>query len=249
MKRLFVALTFVLALASPLKATEVVVSAAASLTAAFTEMKVSFEQAKPGTSVTLNFSNSGALFRQIEQGAPVDVFASADLKWMGEMLKAGLVAPGTDKLFAVNELVLAVPAANPGKVGTLADLKAEAVKRIAVGSPATVPAGNYTQVALTKSGDWNALEPKFVFAESVRQVLDYVSRGEVEAGFVYATDAKKAGEKVFVAAVVPLDEPVSYPIAPLAKAPHPEAAQAFVDFVLSSEGRKILASFGFSGPK
>jgi len=249
MKRLFLTLAMVLALASPLRAAEIVVSAAASLTDAFSAMKAPFEAANPGLTATFNFAASGPLFRQIEQGAPVDVFASADLKWMGEMLKAGLAAPGTDKLFAVNELVLAVPAANPGKVGTLADLKAEAVKRIAVGTPATVPAGNYTQIALTKSGDWNALEPKFVFAESVRQVLDYVSRGEVEAGFVYATDAKKAGEKVFVAVVVPLDEPVSYPIAPLAKAPHPEAAQAFVDFVLSSEGRKILASFGFSGSK
>lgn len=249
MKRLFVALTFVLALVSPLRAAEIVVSAAASLTDAFSAMKAPFEAANPGLTVTLNFAASGPLFRQIEQGAPVDVFASADLKWMNEAIAKGFVAQSESRVFALNDLVLAVPAPNPAGIASLEDLQKPDVTRIAVGTPATVPAGNYAKMALAKSGDWDVLEPKFVFAESVRQVLDYVSRGEVEAGFVYATDARKAGGKVATAAVIELDEPATYPIAPLAKAPRPEAAQAFVDFVLSSEGQKILVSFGFSVPK
>ncbi len=249
MKRLALSLVLVLSLASGAAAAELVVSAAASLTDAFTAMKAPFEAANPGATVTLNFAASGSLFKQIEQGAPVDVFASADLKWMGEMLKAGFVAQGADTVFAVNDLVLAVPAANHAGVKAVADLKGAKVQRIAIGTPKTVPAGNYAMQALTASGDWAALESKFVYAESVRQVLDYVARAEAEAGFVYATDARKAGEKVAVAAVIPLKEPVSYPIAALKNAPNKALAEKFTAFVLSAEGRKILAGFGFSSPK
>lgn len=249
MKHVLPALVLVLALAVNASAAELVVSAAASLTDAFTAMKAPFEAATPGATVTFNFAASGPLFKQIEQGAPVDVFASADLKWMGEMVKAGFVSQGADKIFAVNDLVLAVPAGNPAGVTAVADLKTSKVRRIAIGTPATVPAGNYAKLALTGSGDWAGLEAKFIYAESVRQVLDYVSRAEVEAGFVYATDARKAGDKVAVAAVIPLKEPVSYPVAPLAKAPNKALAEKFAAFVLSPEGRKILAGFGFSSPK
>jgi len=249
MKRFFLSLVLVLSLASGASAAELVVSAAASLTDAFTAVKTAFEAATPGTTVTCNFAASGALFKQMEQGAPVDVFASADMKWMGKMVEAGLVEKGADKIFAVNDLVLAVPAGNPAKVASVTDLKAERVKRVAVGTPKTVPAGNYTMLALTDSGDWTPLEPKFVFAESVRQVLDYVARGEVDAGFMYATDAKKGGDKVATAAVIPLKAPVTYPLAVLKGAAQKASAEKFVSFVLSTEGQKILANFGFSAPK
>lgn len=249
MKRLLLSLVLSLALAASASAAELVVSAAASLTDAFTAMKAPFEAANPGTTVIYNFAATGPLSKQIEQGAPVDVFASADLKWMGEMVKAGFVAQGADRIFAVNDLVLAVPAGNPAGVKGVADLRKDGVQRIAVGSPASAPAGEYARLALTASGEWAVLEPKFVYAESVRQVLDYVARAEVEAGFVYATDAKKAGAKVAVAAVIPLTEPVAYPLAALANAPHKALAEKFAAFVLSAEGRAILAGFGFSAPK
>lgn len=249
MKRLLLSLALVLALAANASAAELVVSAAASLTDAFNAVKAAFEASTPGATVTCNYAASGALFKQIEQGAPVDVFASADMKWMGKMIEAGMVEKGSDKIFAINDLVLAVPAGNPAKIAAVADLKAERVKRVAVGTPKTVPAGNYTQIALTATGDWTALEPKFVFAESVRQVLDYVARAEVDAGFVYATDAKKGGDKVVVTAVVPLKDPVTYPIAVLKNAAQKDLAAKFTAFVLSPEGQKTLAGFGFSAPK
>ena len=150
--------------------------------------------------------------------------------------------------FAKNSLVLAVPSGNPAKVKDLASLKSAEVKRIAVGNPASVPAGNYTKNALTKLGDWDPLASKFVLAESVRQVLDYLSRGEVDAGFVYGTDAKKAEGKVTVLAEVPTEKPVIYPIASLSASPNKKDAATFIAFVTGPKGQEILAKYGFKKP-
>ncbi len=252
MKRLLTRLALFLALclllAAPAWAAELNVAAAASLTNALTAAKGPFEAKNPGTSLVMNFAASGALFSQMEQGAPADVFLSADQKWMDKAAAAKLIDPATRKDFAQNALVLAVPADNPAKVKTLDDLKGATVTRIAVGTPKTVPAGAYTEKALTPSGLWAALTPKLIFGESVRQVLDYLMRAEVDAGFVYATDAKQGGEKVKIIAEVPLPEPVSYPAAVLAASTQKKLAQAYVDFLLSDEGQAVLATFGFKKP-
>lgn len=248
MKRLLLALTLVLSLTVPAAAANLTVSAAASLTDAFNEVKGAFEKATPGVTVTMNFAASGALLSQMEKGAPVDVFASADQKTMDMAVEKKLIDTNSRVNFAQNSLVLTVPAANPAKVSDLASLKAPAVKRIAVGNPTTVPAGRYTKAALTKAGYWTPLEPKFVMAESVRQVLDYVTRGEVDAGFVYGTDAKKGGDKLKVSAEIPLEKPVSYPIAVLSSAADKKDSAAFIKFVTSPKGQEILAKYGFKKP-
>jgi len=227
---------------------EIIVSAAASLTNAFTEVGKKFEAANPGTKVVLNFAASGALLQQIEQGAPADLFASADQKTMDQANEKKLILPDTRKNFAGNGLVLIVPGDAKTPIKTLKDLTLKDITKISVGNPESVPAGRYAQEALTNEGLWEGLKPKFIFANSVRQVLDYVSRGEVDAGIVYATDAVIAKEKVRVMLKVEKHKPILYPIAVIAATRKTDPAQRFIDFVLSKEGVEILSKYGFGKP-
>jgi len=175
------------------------------------------------------------------------VFASADQETMLQA-EQQLVRPGAKADFAGNTLVVVVPhdAAAPPK--TLADLAGPAVKKVAIGLPASVPVGRYTRAVLEKANLWAPIEARLVGAQTVRQALDYVARGEVDAGFVYATDASILPGKVKIAFVVPTETPVVYPIAALAAAPNPAAARKFVAFVLSPAGQAVLAKHGFAKP-
>lgn len=229
------------------QAADLTVSAAASLTDAFKVVKTAFEAANPGTTVITNFAASGPLLRQIESGAPVDVFASADQKTMDQAAAKNLIVPGTRADFVQNSLVLIQPADAKLALKGLADLTQPGVKRIAIGNPESVPVGRYTREALTTAKLWEGLTPKLVPGESVRQTLDYVVRGEADAGFVFSTDAKIAGGKVRVACEVPTTTPVRYPIAVVAASKNPKA-KAFVDFVRSPAGQKILQGYGFKKP-
>lgn len=241
-------LAFALCLAPGLaSAADLTVSAAASLTDAFKVIKAGFEKAHPGTTITTNFAASGPLLRQIENGAPVDVFASADEKTMDQAASKNLIIPATRVDFVQNAIVLIQPADSKVVVKSMADLKRSDVKRIAIGNPATVPAGRYTQEALTMAGLWEAVQPKTVPGESVRQTLDYITRGEVDAGFVFATDAKIAGAKVRLVQEAPTHTKVTYPIAVVATSKNP-LAKAFVDYVTGPEGQKVLHSYGFKKP-
>lgn len=227
-------------------AADLVISAAASLTNAFGEMKEPFEKANPGTTLVFNFAASGALLKQMEQGAPVDVFASADQETMD---KAGSLIDSASRVnFAGNALVLIVPAENGLPLTGPEDLKGEGVKLIAVGNPDSVPVGRYTKTALSAGGLYETLTPKFVLAESVRQALDYVARGEVQAGLVYATDAAQRADKVNVAAVVTGHKPIVYPMALLQNSANKDLGLAFIQYVRSPEGQAILDKYGFTRP-
>ena len=249
MKRFFLSLFIVLFSAVPALAADLVVSAAASLTDAFNEIEPVFEKANPGVNLVMNYGASGALFAQIEQGAPADVFVSADQKWMDKAAEKKFILPDTRVTFAMNSLVIGAPKDNPAKVASLDDLTSDRVKTIGIGTPKTVPAGQYAKLALEKAGLYEKLTPKFIFGESVRQVLDYLSRGEVDCGFVYKTDAVKAGAAVAIVAEVPLDKPVSYPIAVLKQSTQPDEGKKFLAFIMSPAGQKVLESKGFKSPK
>ena len=229
-------------------AQEIVVSAAASLTNAFQSVGKAFEQANPGRKVTFNFAASGALLAQMQQGAPVDVFASADQPTMDKAEAAKLIAEGTRADFVKNELVLIVPAKSQKVPKSLDDLAGSAWQRIAAGTPASVPVGRYTMSVIEKAKLDAPLQSKWIYGESVRQVLDYVARGEVDAGFVYRTDAMVRKDETQVAFAVPTRTPVSYPIAQLAASKQPDTAKAFIAFVRGAEGQKILQGFGFAQP-
>ena len=245
--RAFVALLF---LAGPgaAGAADLVVSAAASLTDAFQAVGKSYEAKHPGTHVVLNFAASDVLLRQIANGAPADVFASADQAAMDKAVAAKAVDPATRRDFARNRLVLVVPRDTHVPVAAPADLIKADVTRVAYGDPASVPAGRYTRAALEQAKLWDAVSAKGVLAQNVRQALDYVSRGEVDAGFVFATDAAIVGDRVRVVAVVPTPMPLTYPIAVVAGSEHAREAAGFTAYVQSEEGRAILARFGFQAP-
>ena len=225
----------------------IMVSAAASLTEAFTDMESQFETENPGVNVDFNFASSGNLRTQIEGGAPVDVFASADEKNMDTLAGEELIENSTRKDFAQNSLVLIVPANSDLNITGIEDLTAPKVEKIAIGNPDTVPVGNYTRTSLTKANLWNKTENKFVLAEDVKQVLTYVERGEVDAGFVYMTDAKTADPgTIKIITNVTVSTPISYPIALVSASDNKEEAQKFLDFVTGEEGQEILEEYGFT---
>lgn len=249
-KQAALAATFAAALlaSGAVAAEQLTVSAAASLTDAFKELGPKFEASQPGNTLRFNFAASGALLQQISQGAPVDVFVSADQATMDRGVSQKLIDSATRKDFVLNSLVLIEPAQDSVSIQTLQDLTNPAVKKIAVGKPATVPAGRYTEEALQTAKLWQPLGPKFVQGDSVRQVLDYVSRGEVEAGFVYRTDAASAGDKVKIVLTATGHTPVSYPVAITADSQHKQLAQDFIKFLDTSEAQALLARYGFSRP-
>ncbi|HZT54863.1 MAG TPA: molybdate ABC transporter substrate-binding protein [Burkholderiaceae bacterium] len=227
------------------RADDLTVSAAASLTNAFTDIAKAYETQHPGTHVNLNFGASDVLLKQIEQGAPADVFASADETTMDRAASAGRIDAASRRDFAANTLVLVTPAGStaPAKLG---DLAQDAYKHIAIGNPDSVPAGRYAKQALAEAKLWDVLQPKFVQAQNVRQALDYVARGEAEAGFVYATDAASQAAKVKVALTVPTATPVHYPAAAVGPCKQKPAACEFVQFLATPASRATLAKYGFS---
>ena len=242
-----VALASLFAVASATaSAGDLTVSAAASLTNALQEIGAAFEAANKGAKVQFNFAASGALLQQIARGAPVDVFASADQETMNQAEQQKLVKPGTRANFVSNSLVVIVPADRPS-VRQLADLAAASTRQVAIGVPASVPVGRYTKAVLEKAGLWPQIEAKTIGAHSVRQVLDYVARGEVDAGFVYATDAALMTDKVKIAFIVPTEQRVLYPIAVVAASGN-AAAERFVAYVVSAPAQAVLARFGFGKP-
>jgi molybdate transport system substrate-binding protein len=230
------------------QAADVFVHAAASLGSAFREIAPLFEAAHPGQRVRLNLGASGALVQQIAHGAPADVFASADVPTMDQAQARALIDATQRRDFARNTLVLVVPAKATAAPRALADLALPSVTRIALGVPDSVPAGRYAQDALEAAGLWPAVRPKTIGAHHVRQALDYVARGEVDAGFVYATDAALMPDKVRVAFTVRTAQPIVYPVAALAAAPNPAGARAFVAFLLTPAAGGVLARHGFDAP-
>ncbi|MBN8494725.1 MAG: molybdate ABC transporter substrate-binding protein [Burkholderiales bacterium] len=235
-------------LALAAQAAELTVSAAASLTQALREIAPLFEAASPGTRLQLNFGASGALLAQIARGAPADVFFSADQETMDQAQARGLLRAGHRRDVVSNSLVVIVPATARRPPALLQDLTQPDFARIAIGLPASVPMGRYTKGALESAGLWSLIEPKTVGAQVPRQALDYVARGEVDAGFVYATDAAGLPGKVRVAFTVPTTVPIRYPVATLAAAPNPAAATKFVDFLFTPQAQAVFARQGFGKP-
>jgi len=239
-----------LATSVPAAAQTLIVSAAASLTNAFKEINILFEQTNPGVKVDMTTGGSGTLLQQIAGGAPADVFASANQSTMDRAQTQNLIDASTRRNFVSNSLVVIVPAQSKTNINNLAALRQSGIARIAIGkTDNTVPVGTYTKRVLEESGDWNALSAKFIPGDNVRQVLDYVARGEVDAGFVYATDAALMKERVRVVLTPPTSSPITYPIAVIATSKQARLAGQYVAFVASNgEARAVLDKYGFGKP-
>ena len=225
------------------------VFAAASLKNALGEANAAFTKAT-GVKMTASYAASSALAKQIEQGAPADVFVSADLKWMDYVAERKLIKPTTRVNLLGNRLVLI--ASNDSKLGTVAigpgfDLaKLAGDGRIAVADVRAVPAGLYAKAALEKLGAWKAAEPKLAMAENVRATLAFVARGETPVGIVYETDAR-IEPKVKIVGTFPegSHEPVTYPVAATTSSKH-AAAERYVAFLRTSTAKAIFERYGFS---
>jgi molybdate transport system substrate-binding protein len=237
-----------LPLAPVFAAEELIVSAAASLSNAFADIAKIFEAKHPDDKIILNFAASDVLLKQIEQGAPVDVFASADEITMDRAASAQRIDVSTRTDFAGNTLVLIVANGATQSPKNLNALQSESFRHIALGNPASVPAGRYAQAALSEQNLWQPLQAKLVLAQNVRQALDYVARREADAGFVYATDAATQSENVHIALPVPSATAISYAVAMVSASGQPVLAHEFIATLKSTEAQAILKRYGFSLP-
>ena len=224
---------------------EITVSAAISLKDSLDAIGKMYEEKHPDVTVRLNYGGSGTLQRQIEQGAPVDVFFSAAEKQMDDLQDKGLVASGSRRDVVSNELVLIAPAANTTLRG-FQDLALPGVKVVALGEPKTVPAGLYARQTLEHLGLLAQVEKKAVLAKDVRAVLTYVETGNADAGIVYRTDAESS-TKVRIVAVTPNDshDPIVYPAAILKSAKNSSGAALFLAFLLGPDSRAVFLKHGF----
>jgi molybdate transport system substrate-binding protein len=231
----------------PASSREITVSAAISLKDSFEEIGRAFVAGHRGVKVSFNFGASGDLKRQIEGGAPVDVFASAGFQEMNELAQKGIVINSSVVAFVRNAVILIEPAGSKLVLASFSDLKRGEVKKIAIVNPKTSPAGRYAQQVLTYFQLWDTIRDKLVFGESVRQVLDYAARGEVDAGMVYATDTWAVSDKVRVILQAPEEshEPIIYSIGVVKGTKNKLLAEEFVAFVASREAWQIFEKYGF----
>ncbi|MGC4047703.1 MAG: molybdate ABC transporter substrate-binding protein [Armatimonas sp.] len=224
---------------------EFIVGAASSLTEVLTEAGKAFEKANPGTHVRFSFAASGVLLQQARQGAPIDVFVSASPKELDTLEKERKLVPGSRKNVAGNSLVLIAPKASGLK--DWKELASPKIIRVAISNPEFVPSGRYAKETLTRRGLWNAVAPKAVLGQNVRQTLAYVAGGDVPAGIVFATDARlEKRVRVVSMAVSGKDHsPIVYSAATLSSSTQSALSQRFLTFLSSPAGRAIFTHFGF----
>ncbi|WP_295933759.1 molybdate ABC transporter substrate-binding protein [uncultured Xanthomonas sp.] len=252
LRRLLCLCTLIVATAiAPVSAqTPLTVFAAASLKESLDEAASAYQRAS-GTPVQVSYAASSTLARQVEQGAPADVFVSADQEWMDYLQQRKLIDPALRRDLLGNTLVLVAPAASKAQVdlrkpsALLAALGAQG--RLAVGQTASVPAGKYARAALQALGQWDSVQPRLAESESVRSALMLVARGEAPLGIVYGSDAQ-AEPKVRVVATFPADShaPIVYPVAPLRASPQAKAAAEFVRWLGTPPAQAIFRRHGFS---
>jgi molybdate transport system substrate-binding protein len=223
------------------------VAAAISLKPALEEIAKAYETATDQR-VELAFGSSGQLMTQIKAGAPIDLFIAAAEKQVDELIDAKLADRSSRRVVAGNTLVLIAPRDAPDPPSSIESIGEANVKRLAVGEPKTVPAGQYAEQVIHKLNLAEKLKDKVVYGANVRQVLDYVVRGEASAGFVYATDAKDAGDKVRVAATADSSthDPIVYPAVVIKASSNQDTAKKFLDYLASEKSQAILKSHGFA---
>ncbi|MEG6584805.1 molybdate ABC transporter substrate-binding protein [Dendrosporobacter sp. 1207_IL3150] len=229
---------------------ELYVSAAVSMKDALAEIQKSYQAKNPNIKLLFNLGASGALQKQIEQGAPADIFISAAPKQMDELQGKNLINPATRKNLVENKLVVVTPKELKINIKRYEDVTQQDIKRIALGEIGTVPAGQYAKEVLDKLNIWFEVKDKVVFAKDVRTVLTYTETGNVEAGIVYKTDAF-ASEKVKVVAEAPegSHQPIVYPIALVSSTKHVKEAEEFLDYLFEPESKAIFEKYGFSMSK
>jgi len=247
MRRKFIAtilaLIFLTGFVEVARTDEILVAAAASLTDVLKELSAAYPKSK--NTVNFNFGPSSTLARQIEEGAPADVFFSADLAQMDNLDKNGRLEPGTRKNLLSNQLVIVVPSDSKLAIASPKDLLKSEVKRIALAEP-PVPVGAYSSKYLEAEGLWDKIKPKVVPVQDVRATLASVESGNVEAGFVYKTDAA-VSKKVKIVYEVPVDKgpKIIYPVAIVKESKRKDTARDFLNYVQTPAGKELFKKYGF----
>jgi molybdate transport system substrate-binding protein len=232
-----------------LSAAELTVQAAASLTDAMKEIGAAYEK-KSGEKMQFNFGASSLLERQIEEGAPADVFLSADEEKMDALEKKGLVMTGTRRSLLSNSLVIVVPADASVTPKSVADLAKPEFKKLALAETQTVPAGIYAREYLEKLGFWDKVKEKVVPTENVRAALAAVESGNVDAGIVYKTDALISKKLKIAVEIASAEGPkISYPVAVVKSSKAPESAKKFVEYLAGPDAMAVFKKFGFTAPR
>lgn len=231
---------------APKQAVELNISAAVSMKDALAEIQKNYQGKNPNVKLIYNLGASGALQKQIEQGAPADIFISAAPKQMNDLEEKNLVKKATRKNLVENKLVVVVPKDSKLEITKYEDLTKAGLQKLALGETATVPAGQYAQEVLKKLQLWDKVQDKVVFAKDVRTVLAYVETGNVEAGIVYQTDAA-ASDKIKIAATAPegSHQPIVYPAAILSGSKQAQEAEAFLAYLFSPESKAVFEKYGF----
>lgn len=223
------------------------ISAAASLKDSFEELKEIYVGENKNVTITYNFGSSGALQKQIEQGAEADIFVSAASKQMDALKSADLIV--NDSLFTLleNSVVLVVPNDSDLTISDFKDLTDEKIEKIALGEPSSVPAGQYAEEVLTSVGVLEQVKSKAVYAKDVKEVLTWVESGNVDAGMVYGSDSKASDKvKVMVTASEESHSPVSYPAAVISESKNQDEANKFLDFLCSDKSKEVFEKYGFN---
>ncbi len=242
MKRLLILCCALLAMTTSAMAGELNLSVAASLKEVINELSASYTAKHPGTVFLKNFGPSGTLAGQIENGGPADLFIAANTEWMDYLNSKKLVDAGSIKTFTWNSLVFAGTTSK--KMSSMNDLKK--LDKIAIGSPKSVPAGEYAMEAMTKAGVAAKLADKFIMAKDVRECLMYAELGEVDGGFMYKTDALQAKKaKLLFSVPQELYPRVLYPMALTLKAAQNSEARSFLAYLQGEEAKSVLAKYGF----
>ena len=226
--------------------TGLTVSAAADLTPAFQELGAQFEK-ETGTKVTFNFGSTGQLAQQIEQGAPVDLFAAANVSFVDDLEKRGLILPDTKALYAQGRITIWTPKDSPLNLTRLEDLARADVKKIAIANPDHAPYGIAAREALQAAGVWDAVKDKIVFGENIRQTLQYAESGNVDAAIV-ALSLSIGSDGRYTLVPAELHKPLNQALAVIKSAPHETAARRFATYINSEAGRAVMRKYGFILP-
>lgn len=221
------------------------IAAAASLQDAAQELKTIYTDKHPDIQITYTFASSGTLQKQIEEGAPADLFISAGKSQMDALVDKKLIKDDSRQNLLGNELVLI--AKKDSNISSFEDLTDKSAAKISIGTPETVPAGKYAKETLTTMNLWDKVQPKLVMAKDVRQVLTYVETGNVDAGLVYRSDTVQMKEsKIVATAPAGSSKPIVYPMAVIASSKHPQEAADFEAFLASDEAMQVFIKYGFT---
>ena len=230
----------------PEEETELLISAAASMTDVLNEIAQMYNSVDPSTKLIYTFGSSGALQTQIEEGAPVDIFMSAAQKQMTALEEKDLIIKETNKTLLVNKVVLIIPVNSDLALTSFEDLNKDDVKKIGLGDPASVPVGEYSEEILVNLNILEEIKPRSVYGSDVRTVLTWVESGEVDCGIVYATDASSTDKvKVVTQAPEGSHKEVTYPVAVIKDSKNVDKAKAFLDYLSTDEAAEVFVKYGF----